>query len=204
MTTLQKSFDLTTADGCIQQIASAMQTIKRGQSLSDEAMIAYLQMDGKTVKTLWADLQDANCCLALKTLQNRQSDLRRLGLLSAADAAHRRDGNGGHSRTGIDAQIPEPDWQNTDSVSAYVKARLEAKLQKVRDDDAAKKARRAARPQKPVKPVLDNDPRPFNPFDPLLYARRLKDAIPQLLAGDYPEQQMQIRAAIAELQALLD
>lgn len=106
---IEKMITLSTPKDCINQIVEGYATIQMGYGLADEAMVAYLQMDGCTIQTLYDDLQKAGCDLAKKTLQNRQSILRGEGKLPPADARYRRDGNGGDSRAGngkgLDAQL---------------------------------------------------------------------------------------------------
>ena len=97
----EKMITLLTPKDCINQIIEGYATVQRGYGLADEAMIAYLQMDGCTIQTLYDDLQKAGCDIAKKTLQNRQSILRGEGKLPPANARYRRDGNGAIPESGM-------------------------------------------------------------------------------------------------------
>jgi hypothetical protein len=103
MTTLT----LQTPQDCVTQIIEGYNTVQRGYGIADEAICAYLQMDGCSVATLHQDLRDAGCEITRKTLYNRQSLLRGKGLLPPADERFKRDGNGGHSRGGNQGPSPE-------------------------------------------------------------------------------------------------
>ena len=72
----EKMIALTTPQDCINQIIEGYAAVKRGYGLADEAMIAYLQMEGCSIQTLFDDLRKAGCEISKKTLQNRQSILR--------------------------------------------------------------------------------------------------------------------------------
>lgn len=91
LATTDRSFDLSTADGCIQQIVSGYVKVQQGYGIADEAISAYLNLPGKTARTLWEDLQAAGCEMSLKTIQNRQSKLRQAGELSPATKGRRSD-----------------------------------------------------------------------------------------------------------------
>lgn len=72
--------------------------IGKALTIAAEMLVEYLQIEGKTVRTLHEELLAAGYDISLKRLQNRQSELRKDGLLPQADDRYRRDGNGGHSR----------------------------------------------------------------------------------------------------------
>lgn len=97
---------LTTPEDCVKQILHGYETVQRGYGIADEAICAYLQMDGCSVQTLHRDLQEAGCEITIKTLYNRQSMLRGEGLLPAPKERFQRDGNGGYSRVGNRTEGP--------------------------------------------------------------------------------------------------
>ena len=91
---------LATPNDCINQIVEGYNIIQKGYGIANDAIAAYLQMDGCTIATLHQDLREAGCEISKKTLYNRQSQLRGQGKLPPADDRYRRDANGGDSRAG--------------------------------------------------------------------------------------------------------
>jgi hypothetical protein len=79
-----RPYDLRTTDGCINTLVECFNGIQKMQRMSDEAMAAYLNIEGNTVQTLRLDLQEAGVKVAKQTLANRQSKLRKNGLLPEA------------------------------------------------------------------------------------------------------------------------
>lgn len=83
--TVVREFDLTTTAGCIDQLVFAEQVTHMGYGIGDDAFVAYLKIEGNTVSTLFGDLKDRGCQIAKGTLSNRQSKLRKQGLLPAVE-----------------------------------------------------------------------------------------------------------------------
>lgn len=126
---------LLTPSDCIKQIVEGYNIVQKGYGLADDAIVAYLQMEGCNVSTLHSDLQVAGCEISKKTLQNRQSMLRGQGKLAEPDERYRRDGNGGGSRAGNGAQVetfpsgrPKPPWPSEDLADPFDALEPEARI----------------------------------------------------------------------------
>ena len=103
------SLALNTSESCVIQLIPCFDAIDEAQRLSDEALAAYLNIDGNTIDTLLDAFDAAGMRFERnelkKAYQNRQSILRCWGSIKPEDDRFRRGGNGGHSRTG---NRPEP------------------------------------------------------------------------------------------------
>lgn len=82
-------FNLATSDGCIEQIVYGFNVAAAGYGIADNALVAYLQIEGNTPKTLILDLKFAGCPIADSTVRNRCSQLVKKGLLPKTSNAGR-------------------------------------------------------------------------------------------------------------------
>ena len=132
-------YDLTTSAGCVAQLIRAYEMGREVQRLSDEALAAYLNIDGNSIDTLLDEFDAAGLDIERsklkKTFQNRQSILRGKGLVARPAGRGRRTDLEVPAREPQVIDVtpePEPDDVLSDEDKAAAAA-IAAKFEKLND-----------------------------------------------------------------------
>ena len=123
----EHGYDLSLTRDCIGQIVYGHKVVQKGWGIADEALVAYLKIDGNSVKTLYFDLQEAGCDIAKQTLANRQSKLRKQGLLPESGT------NAGRPAKAITEPVIDVDPEVVEVINDSLEELYKAELQKTKD-----------------------------------------------------------------------